>query len=127
MFAGCFQSNRFIARLKKHNIIPVIVVPWTGKDDIEIAFGKDHRKLNFAEYVIMQGGMILFTGEFERYLKEKLGKKANFIKMFRQWWTQKKTEKIEDAHEEEFTELILNHLFEQGSKIEEQPVPIRCT
>jgi len=114
-------------RLKKHNVIPVIVVPWTGKDDIEIKLSKDMRRLNFAEYVIMQGGIILFTTEFERHLKEKLGRQANFIKMFRQWWAQKKAEKIEDIHEEEFTQLLLNYLFDRGSKFEEQPVPIRCT
>jgi hypothetical protein len=114
------QGNRVVVRLRKHNVIPVIVVPWKGKDDIEVKMGKESRKVSFAEYVAMQGGMVLFTSEFEHYLEEKLDKKANFMKMFKAWWAGHKSK--EEASEEEFTRLLLSFLFERGSNFEEQAV-----
>jgi len=31
----------------------------------------------------MQGGIVLFTGEFEQYLQAKLGRRVNFMKAFK--------------------------------------------
>jgi hypothetical protein len=121
------QGNRVIVRLVKHNVIPVMVVPWAGKNEIEVRMGKELRKVNFAEYVTMQGGIVLFTGEFESYIREKTGKQVNFIKMFRSWWAEKRAQKIETAHEEEFTKLLVNFLFERGSNFKVQGVPVCCT
>jgi hypothetical protein len=75
----------------------------------------------------MQGGIVLFTGEFESYIREKTGKQVNFMKMFRSWWAEKRAQNVETAHEEEFTKLLLTFLFERGSNFKVQAVPICCT
>lgn len=43
--------------------------------------------VNFARYVQMQGGIVIYTGELERYLREKLGRRVNFQKVFREWYS----------------------------------------
>jgi hypothetical protein len=110
------QGNRVTVRLKKHNVIPIIIVPYAGTKNIEVRLGKEMRKANFAEYVLMRGGIVLFTDEFEQCLQTKLGRHVDFMRTFKAWWTQKKTDKPDSAHEQEFTRLLLDYLFGQGSK-----------
>ena len=43
--------------------------------------------VNFAQYVQMQGGIVIYTGELERYLKEKLGRRVSFQKVFREGYS----------------------------------------
>ena len=59
--------------------------------------------MNFAEYALMQGGIVLFAGEFEQYLQTKLGRHVDFMRTFKAWWSQKKNAKPDSAHEQEFT------------------------
>jgi hypothetical protein len=49
------------------------------------------------------------------------------MKMFKRWWAEKRAQNIETVHEEEFTKLLLNFLFERGSNFKVQGVPICCT
>ncbi len=88
-------------RIPKFNVTPVIVIPWSGKEDIE--FSNSGQKINFAQMVLSQGGLVIYTREFERYVQEKNGKKVNFKRLFRDWFT-----KGEDQHE--FTKYLLEHL-----------------
>jgi hypothetical protein len=97
------------------------------KNETEVRMGKELRKVNFAKYVTMHGGIVLFTGDFESYIKEKTGKHVSFMKMFRSWWAKKRAQNVETAHEEEFTKLLLNFLFERGSNLKVQGVPVCCT
>jgi hypothetical protein len=115
------EGIKVSTRLKKHNVIPVMVVPWAGKDDIEMVVGGQMKKVNFAQYVLSQGGILLYTNEFERYLSENTGKPVSFQKMFKSWWAEKQAQKIDDIHEEEFTQLLVNYLFRQGPNIEKAP------
>jgi len=61
----------------KANIVPVMVVPSAGKSE---------KEQSFASYVVSQGGLVLFTSEFERYLREKTGKHFTFKSLFTRWF-----------------------------------------
>lgn len=65
------------------------------------------RKVSFAEYVAMQGETALFTSEFEQYLKEKPDRHMNFIRMFKSWWAEKRSQKTEAIHKEGVYEATL--------------------
>ncbi len=128
-----FEGIKVGCRLKKHNVIPVMVVPWAGNNDIEMVVRGQLKKVNLAQYVLSQGGILLFTSELERYLKESTGRSVSFSKMLKSWWAQKQAQKLGDIHEEEFTQVLLSYLFrqgpsiekhKQGSSIEEQPIAI---
>jgi hypothetical protein len=58
------------------NIVPVMIVPSAGKSE---------KEQSFASYVVSQGGLILFTSEFERYLREKTGRHFTFKSLFTRW------------------------------------------
>jgi len=100
-------------RVPKMNVVPVIVVPWKGKENIEVEIGGQKKKVNFAKYVTMQGGIVIFTDEIEKYLSEKLGKKINFRKFFKNWY---KTTK----GKENFTEALINYIFGQNPEKNEK-------
>jgi hypothetical protein len=69
----------------KANITPVFVIPTTGKKNIDVA----GNQMNFAQYVVSQGGKIVFTQEFERTLQKYYPyKKIRFQKLFADWWNQ---------------------------------------
>lgn len=70
-------------RAVKHNVIPVFVIPTTGRDNVDVGRGN---LVNFAQYVTMQGGLVVFTQEFERYLATKFGRKLDFQKQFNNWY-----------------------------------------
>jgi hypothetical protein len=76
----------------KANIVPVMVVPSAGKSE---------KEQSFASYVVSQGGLVLFTSEFERYLREKTGKHFTFKSLFTRWF---RTE----SQRREFSEFLLN-------------------
>jgi hypothetical protein len=61
----------------KANIVPVMIIP---------SVGKTQKEQNFARYVISQGGLVLFTSEFERYLRDKTGKHFTFKSLFTRWF-----------------------------------------
>jgi hypothetical protein len=76
----------------KANIVPVMVVPSAGKSE---------KEQSFASYVVSQGGLVLFTSEFERYLREKTGKHFTFKSLFTRWF---RTE----SQKKEFSEYLLD-------------------
>jgi hypothetical protein len=88
------EGIRVNCRLKKHNMIPVMVAPWAENDDIEMMVGGQLRKVNLAQYVLSQGGILLYTGEFERCLRERTGKAISFSKAFKSWWVDKRAQKL---------------------------------
>lgn len=61
----------------KANVIPVMIVPHVGKAE---------RGQNFARYVVSKGGIVLFTSEFEAYLRRKTGKSFAFKTLFSRWF-----------------------------------------
>jgi len=88
-------------RIPKFNVTPVIVIPWSGKDDIEVS--NSGRKINFAQMILSQGGIVIYTREFERYVQEKTGKKIDFKRLFKKWFTK-------GEEQEEFTKYLLEYL-----------------
>lgn len=78
-----------------------MIATWKGKDEIEVA-GK---MVNFAQYVQMQGGVVIYTGELERYLREKLGRRLSFQKVFGEWYS-------DPERHGEFTSFLLNSFSE---------------
>jgi hypothetical protein len=66
----------------RRNVIPVFVIPTIGRETIEMS-GK---MVNFAPYVVSQGGFIVFTQEFERYIEQRYGKQVDFQKLFNAWY-----------------------------------------
>jgi len=70
-------------RAIKHNVIPVFVIPTAGRDNVDV--GKGHL-VNFAQYLTIQGCLVVFTQEFERYLQTKFNKKIDFQKQFDMWY-----------------------------------------
>ncbi|GEM_PF-1324413 len=76
-------GGRVVVRAPKFNVVPVMIATWKGKDEIEVG-GK---MVNFAQYVQMQGGIVIYTGELERYLNAILGRKVSFQKVFREWYS----------------------------------------
>ena len=108
------NGKEVTVRIPKLNVVPVIVIPWRGKDTIDIRIGEETRKVNFAKYVTMQGGIVLFTSEFERYLTEKLGKKIKFKKFFENWFSQ-------NRKQEELTKALLEYIFGSQSQTGSNP------
>jgi len=76
----------------KANIVPVMVVPSVGKSE---------KEQNFASYVVSRGGLVLFTSEFERYLRDKTGKHFTFKSLLTRWL---RTE----SQKKEFSEYLLD-------------------
>ena len=83
-------GGRVVAQVPKFNVVPVMIATWKGKDMIGVA-GK---MVNFAQYVQMQGGIVIYTGELERYLREKLSRKVSFQKVFKEWYSDRFWDKI---------------------------------
>jgi predicted transcriptional regulator len=88
-------------RMPKFNVVPVIVIPWQGKEEIQT---KNKKKINFAQMVISQGGIVLFTREFENYIREKVGKPVNFKRIFKKWYEK------DEKEAELFTKYLLEYL-----------------
>lgn len=88
-------------RIPKFNVTPVIVIPWSGKKNI--AFSNSENKINFAQLVISQGGIVIYTREFEKYIQEKTGKKVNFKGLFKDWF-------VKGEEQKEFTKYLLEYL-----------------
>ena len=107
---GCIREvldrygNNVKVRVPKMNVVPVMVVPYQGKNNITIHKGKNDIQVNFAQYVLMQGGILIFTNEFESYLRKKLRKAVSFKRMFKQWFRN-------EEEEREFTRVSLEYLF----------------
>ena len=70
-------------RAVRHNVIPVFVIPTAGRDNVDI--GRGHL-VNFAQYVAIQGCLLVFTQEFERYLQAKFHRNIDFQKQFDTWY-----------------------------------------
>jgi hypothetical protein len=47
-----------------------------GKESVNVMFSKKTRSVNFTQYMTMQSDIVLFTREFEAYLKAKLGEQT---------------------------------------------------
>ena len=94
-------GGRVVVRVPKFNVAPVMIATWKGKGEIEVA-GK---MVNFAQYVQMQGGIVIYTGELERYLKEKLGRRVNFQKVFGEWYS-------DPEKHGEFVNYLFGFIFE---------------
>ena len=92
-------------RIPKFNVTPVIVIPWSGKEDIE--FSDAGKKVNLAQMVFAQGGIVIYTKEFERYVQDRCGKKVNFKKLFQGWYSK-------GEEQDEFTRHMLQYLFKNG-------------
>ena len=88
-------------RIPKFNITPVIVIPWSGRDDIEVS--NSGRKINFAQMILSQGGIVIYTREFERYVQGKTGKKIDFKRLFKEWF-------VKGEEQREFTKYLLEYL-----------------
>ena len=58
-----------------------MISTWKDKDEIELA----GNMANFVQYVQIQSNIVIYMGEPERYLKDKLGKRVNFQRVFREW------------------------------------------
>ncbi|MBU1167317.1 hypothetical protein KKC60_02825, partial [Patescibacteria group bacterium] len=86
--------------LVKFNVVPVVVLSWQGREDITVG----DKKVSLAKYITMQGGLVLFLTEFERYLKEKTGQSIYFKKMFKEWFRGIREEKT-------FTQYMIDCLF----------------
>jgi hypothetical protein len=86
---GCVRKEKDLfgheiqARAVRHNVIPVFVIPTAGRDSVEI--GRGHL-VNFAQYVTIQGCLLVFTQEFERYLQAKFHRNIDFQKQFDTWY-----------------------------------------
>jgi ATP-dependent DNA ligase len=105
--ARTIDGNRVKIRTTKCNIVPVIIIPWAGEKNIEI---KNGEKLSLAQCVISQGGLVIFTSEFEKYLQKRTGKKVIFNKLFKTW--------LEEGKEKEFTTYLLEYLFGSAKFLE---------
>jgi hypothetical protein len=64
-------------------VIPVFVIPTIGRDNVDI--GKGHL-VNFAQYLSIQGCLVVFTQEFERYLQRARYRNIDFQKQFDAWY-----------------------------------------
>jgi len=84
----------------RHNVIPVFVIPTTGRDNVDI--GRGHL-VNFAQYVTIQGCLLVFTQEFERYLQAKFHRNIDFQKQFDAWY---KTGQVST----DYTKYIMEYL-----------------
>jgi len=102
------RGGRVVVRAPKFNVVPVMIATWKGKDEIEVA-GK---MVNFAQYVQMQGGIVIYTGELERYLREKLGRRVSFQKVFGEWYS-------DPERHGEFTSYLL------GPFLDKQQIPFK--
>jgi hypothetical protein len=92
-------GGRVAIRVPKFNVVPVMIATWKGRGEIKIA-GK---MVNFAQHVQMQGGIVIYTGKLERYLREKFDKRINFQKVFREWYS-------DPERHEEFISYLLQFL-----------------
>jgi hypothetical protein len=112
---GCVRKEKDMLgheiqmRAIKHNVIPLFVIPTTGRDNVDIGRGN---LVNFAQYVTIQGCLLVFTQEFERYLQAKFNKRIDFQKQFDMWY---KTGKGSD-----YTYYLLEFLKESVTKISEE-------
>jgi hypothetical protein len=86
---GCVRKEKDIfgheiqIRAIRHNVIPVFVIPAAGRDNVDL--GRGHL-VNFAQYIVMQGCLLVFTQEFERYLQAKFHRNIDFQKQFDAWY-----------------------------------------
>lgn len=69
-------------RIPKFNVVPVMFLSWPGRKTIQWG----GRQINLAQLINLQGGMVLYTGEIERYLGEKLGHSVSFRRLFDDWF-----------------------------------------
>jgi len=53
--------------------------------------------------ILSQGGIVIYTREFERYVQEKTGKKIDFKRLFKEWFTK-------GEEQEEFAKYLLEYL-----------------
>jgi hypothetical protein len=67
---------------------------------IKIKIGNYGKEQSFARYVVSQGGLVLFTSEFEKYLRDKTGKRFTFKSLVARWL---KTE----SQRKEFSQFLL--------------------
>ena len=106
------EGREVRVRIPRFNVVPIIVVPWKGDTDIEIQTTHGTRKVNFAQYVTMQGGLVLFTGEFENYLSKKRGKSVRFKRIFEAWLSGRRV--LDKDEEKEFTKVLLEFLMDKN-------------
>ena len=103
------QGNRVSVRVPKFNVVPVMALAWQGRPTIRVRLGNQVKEYTLAQYIISQGGLVIFVREFEEYLAKKVGKPVSFKKIFKEWFATKK-------EEEDFTTYLLEYLGLARSK-----------
>jgi len=101
--ANDIQEHEVRIRAVKHNVIPVFVIPTVGRDNVDIGKGN---LVNFAQYLSIQGCLVVFTQEFERYLQAKFHRNIDFQKQFDMWYKR--------GQGSDYTSYILEYLRSQS-------------
>jgi len=81
-------------RAPRLNIVPVMILSWQGRP-----FKYGDKELTLAQLINLQGGLVIFTSELERYFSKIVGESVSFRKLFKDWFFQK--------HEKDFAQFIM--------------------
>jgi len=81
-------------RAPKLNIIPVMILSWQGRP-----FKYGDKELTLAQLINLQGGLVIFTSELEKYFAKIVGEPVSFRKLFKDWFFQK--------YEKDFAQFIM--------------------
>jgi len=96
------QGQWFYHRAIRHNVVPILVTGSKGQDfDYYDEFTHIGRTMNPVSYAASMGMIVIFAGDFEKYLAEQTGKPAKLSKLYDRYAKQDEGTSFEEFLQQE--------------------------